>query len=855
MSLRDYAELLADPSSAVLVGAGASAPAGLPTWRTLLERIADALEPALGNAVRSQTAKDRYLEAAEIARQGFDSQEDWNRLLDPYDTRGVVTSTWNLVHSLGFTKIVTTNWDNIPRDSFAKVWQRAATEYIGPLSGIQAVRSSYPHIVYAHGKAPQWNSIVFTRSSYASAEDDDRYRAFWVDLVTKRPLLIVCFSGLDPAFQRVLTYVRDVLGIAHLASPVVIHPRSAPLDRFGPRALSLEYDDSAGHEPLAELLRNLRDALSTARTHKGLDTNPLRRSGIPALDLASRDSLLFALIGVDFRLHCSSESLLALVSLVQQAAAGTNATIDTIAEATAERMRVSLVEARDAAENAVSVAKSFGWITTDAVAIKPTTLLPRPHIDSLAPLVEAVFRKAQGSIRWTMTAAARRYIQDAILAYYGATAGRSAASVMGLDIGGDTTARQLRTALSAKGLAIGTTGIEQQVCDAVVYLLDSVPPELTEICGKLSSFAFAAELASLSKGRELLSGHGDPERVYFDTNVVLPAIAPGHRWHSRCAALIEKCTRYVPRNLILDGFIEELHLQFIDALSLAGEEPDPGRFYWLAATHDRPNGFLEGFLGWAGDRTSDASFQHYCAAYGLSRDVALRVQGLGLQIVRAPKVHGRFAEAHSTVMFGMSRDDRNTELGRHEADQVVLILSENHGHHDFPLSRFVTAHMKLRNFLVAKFPEASSAFVPPVAMSQLIATVHPSEIPPASLRELAFSSPGLIVTEAVFGMLIHRTRHDVTKLRTLASEEVAEMVRTRVRDVSQRFSDTRGIDARRHLVEVISREVIPDIEHRLASISEDAPQVLGIPTASEALYGAAKRMAQELQELNEGEDA
>lgn len=139
----------------------------------------------------------------------------------------------------------------------------------------------------------------------------------------------------------------------------------------------------------------------------------------------------------------------------------------------------------------------------------------------------------------------------------------------------------------------------------------------------------------------------------------------------------------------------------------------------------------------------------------------------------------------------------------------------------------------------------------PVAFSQYLAAMSPSEIPPPSLRELAFKSPGIDIAQAVFGILISRYRADPEKLRKLGTEEVVARISEQVSKLSERFRSDEGYDARRRLREIIDVESAPAIEKELDRVNVGSKAVIVPKAADEGPREAAKRMARELTRLKD----
>lgn len=841
--IEECAQALLDPSAALLVGAGASAPAGLPTWRDLLSAIASTLPEYAAQAVRGFVEQDLYLEAAQTARMAVRDDDSWYRHFEAFDTRAATTSTWKLLASMGIPKIATTNWDNIGADSFAAVWQRAPSIYVGVDEILQPLALTFPHVVHPHGKAPRRPSLVFTLTEYERAEADHRYKEFWIDLL-KRPLLIVAFSGVDPAFQRALSFIKHTLRIGHLFRPFVFHPRGRDIQGYFPNAVSLPFDQAApdDFDGLREGIRTLRDALQSLRYDKKIDENPFLRAGLPAHFFATPDRLRLALLGVDLRSHCGSGSFASLTILLDDLLKGGRTSHAALVETTVEYMRVSEAEAVELSANALEFAKIQGWIRTEGHQYVATETAPKVQQGGLDKLIDHIAVNSQSPMNWTRRERADRFIKDASLAYLGGIGGQAARSLLGLESTPKLDASRLQFHLNKRGLGFGDSPIERQICTTTIRTLDDPPDALKETCGRLSNFSVVSELISFSSGRELLQGFG-LDWIYFDTNILLPAIAPGHPWHTRCLSLIEKCRRTVRHLRVLDGFMEELDIQAREAQRLANEL-DSAAFYALARSKGRPNGFLDAFAGWMiqrGDGTVP-TYDDYLSATGLSAGVSGKVTSLSIGTESAPREWGRFADVHAKARVAVSSSGR-ADLAKHEADQIALLAQINEAHQTWP-ARFVTAHTTLRRALQQLRLPVAAAVVPPIALSHLLSAVAPTEIPPASLRELAFARPGIEVAQILFGVLLDRWRNDAGKLQKLVQEELFEKIREEIRRVSAEYGVTKTVDARKRLMDVIAAEVIPAVEATAVRVSAGSRAVAAAPTPTEDPAIAAERLAE-----------
>ncbi len=162
--------------------------------------------------------------------------------------------------------------------------------------------------------------------------------------------------------------------------------------------------------------------------------------------------------------------------------------------------------------------------------------------------------------------------------------------------------------------------------------------------------------------------------------------------------------------------------------------------------------------------------------------------------------------------------------------------------------RFVTAHARLREFVTREHMKVALAVVPPVALAHLLAVAHPTEIPPSSLREIAFSGFGFEVTEGVFALLIERWRGDVQKLRALVTEEFAERLRAALLAASNKEGFFDAIDSRQRLAEVVMRDVVPVIEASLPKAMRSR-ELTRPPEAREGADAATRLTAEILGDL------
>jgi hypothetical protein len=810
--VRKAAAELCALNAAVLVGAGASSAADLPTWPELLATIKDTVPTAIQLAMNHYLEAGKYPEAAQTASMAIGERDTWNKYFEPFETVGKVTPAWNTIAALGIPKIVTTNWDNIGEDSTARVWQTAPKLYVGADEALIPGNLSTPHIIHIHGKAPKWSTLVFTKDSYDRSDKSEQYKEFWVDLLTKRPLLIIGFSGADPAFLAVREYVTKILKIGRQVRPFLILPKSRELDAFGPNAQSWVYDDAKGHAEVLAILKELRDALNAKRSDIGLDPNPFVRAGLPAIDFASRDDLIISLAGIDFRSHCSAESFVALTTVLHGLGAVDAIGVSGVRELVTSKMRVSKAEATEAIQNALEVGSSFGWLSYDKDTIRAAAATPHANKEDEERLIAHIHRSAQRRYAWNLTTRTERYIKDASLAFPEISGSRNAASILGLDDAPLPTAENLRKVLASKGLGAGDASVEQQICEAVIETFEHPPEGLQCTCSRIAFFSFVIQMASHGVGRRLLD-QTKIESVYFDTQILLAAIAPGHAWHTRCLALVEKSARCCKHMFFLDGFCEELGMQFRTAQAVA-ERVSIDELIERSQLGDYSNGFLQAYGQWVFDG-NEGDFESYCSRAGLASPIGAVLRRLGIAIVARQEPQGLDVEVYARA-FEALNDGNRAALAQHEADQCLILVKSN-PRYGVTQARFVTAHQKIRDVFTGQHRVMAAAMVTPVAFSQYLAALSVADIPAVSVRDMAFEAPGLHVAQALFGMLARRFEDDRDALKQLEKPEIAERIRDKIECISEDAASAKGYDARRRLVEVAFAEVVAEVEKQRAN--------------------------------------
>ncbi len=196
---------LRDGRLVVFAGAGVSmgAPAHLPSFRRLAEKVADGTGQFIGN----DEPEDRFL--GRLKDRGTDVHRIAADVLQP-DASKPTELHRNLLRLYGApddVRIVTTNFDLLFEQSAAALFHSDPQLFQGPAL---PVGSRFQGIVHLHGSVANPKEMVLTHRDFGRAyltESDGWARRFLVDLFTNYTVLFVGYSHSD----TIMTYLTPAL--------------------------------------------------------------------------------------------------------------------------------------------------------------------------------------------------------------------------------------------------------------------------------------------------------------------------------------------------------------------------------------------------------------------------------------------------------------------------------------------------------------------------------------------------------------------------------------------------------------------------------------------------------------------
>lgn len=261
------------------VGAGLSAPAGLPSWERLLDDLIAVVRRKL--ATITITPKTKGLEALlyeerrkknywlcfqliEDLLGGTSYQSEIRERLDTASHANIPTA-YGALWKAGLQGLVTFNLDQFATRSFSIASPGASVDlFVGSQARnmLGVLQRSRPFIGNVHGVVDDASSWIFTHDKLQALLKDNGYRQFVNACLLTRTILFVGVSADDVALQTHLDIVRmaGITGISHFwITSRIDEETDAWSEQYRIRVIRYK-NDSGKHEELLECLADLGQA-------------------------------------------------------------------------------------------------------------------------------------------------------------------------------------------------------------------------------------------------------------------------------------------------------------------------------------------------------------------------------------------------------------------------------------------------------------------------------------------------------------------------------------------------------------------------------------------------------------------
>lgn len=766
----------------LFAGAGVSKKAGLPVWASYLSQLGAAAfeydeytkymidravsDGALGDAASYYMMCRQIPEATKF--------KDLATPLEHFHEQELSSLV-----QLPFRSVVTTNFDRALFAAYAKCAGMAAQEVNvddDPMLDSAAFNEEL-YIARIHGRVELPNSMRLTTAALADLQRNASYQRFLEHIFTRRQVLFLGFSFLDPAIEAVLRAVRAVTKSMHRQEHLALVPVGAPTNFLSELELHsirrFEYPQDNEHQALWD----------------GLAEHAKKRKHAPRITTDVREQPFSV-----------AKKYLA-TAFARSRMAGQR---EPLAQAIAEGIVSGIIQnsGQDGVKEDQLVRELMGDLllsedATRTLVIQSVTALARSGVCRIETKNDCIsYRSVQAGVS-AYDSAIARLADGAVNRYQLLERGEDSAVVRlflrelfdrllltrGWDLGAAFAARKMPQDVNVGGVAnslqrevIGRPQIGG-IIRAVENLLMRPDDEEAELLAELGRTAFGLELLLESPHDSIFLQRTLPERIYFDANVIMPAITPGHPHYKLFNETINSLkeasgTAIMDLSLrVYEGFLNEIvsHKQLArNAMEANGGE---GALWEERAVGLYGSGNVNVFVGAyfnyleSHPKTSFDQYLQIAAPYNTESDLRRYLETLGFQVIRDNKVDRKdlpdILHALELYYSRMLEENRKSAVViRHDALQLAILNAElNNGLR----TMFVSADRGIRFALDYKgYTNISNLMMTHLGLAQLVELLVGHLPASRGLASLLWMSPVSDDTDRIRNYLIAKAlkEHD-----------------------------------------------------------------------------------------------
>ena len=746
----------------LFAGAGVSARTGIPSWDAYLKRIAS--ETSAVNGLVSQMMMQR-IEDGDLTNAAdfyfackIPTTQKWEILSRPL--RSYNPTLLHELVCLPFKSIVTTNFDRSLLDAFAATKKKAPSEVNlnDPTIRMAPFINEF-YIARIHGRIESPETMVLSNSHFNDLRTNRSYDAFLTHIFTRRQILFVGFSFLDPAILAVLDTIEATVGSYHHGVHLALLPNDthpslkARLSNFNIEIYT--YDSKNSHSELWAAIseigthrlkpkrveHKIQDPFDRAKRYLatiyarhalGVGRRPLRMAifeGIVAEILRTHHSPYLSAAGVirEFRkeVHLPIDA------------------VESIVKNALNRLSEDGLCSKDILNSI-----RYKWIGPDGSNFD----------DAIKKIVDGIINRYIVREGGQDTVDIRRCVDVLI---------RNLLLVRGWDLGAAFAARQPPEGMDLKPVFDRTDdcsclkGLQEegQIIAATIDVFQHPNTEEADILSELGRISFGVELVLEAPHDTIIHALTLPERIYLDTNILLPAIVPNHRFHDIYSATISKLSEAAAEALVhvevvvSREFLEEVigHKRIaLEEIALMGprvrEEIELDVAYHGA---ENINVYLSGYINISSDpKNASMTFHDFLRKYAPYNTIQelenwLRERNI-LVLDRHTLTNGD--TSYSAILHAMevafadavANRRRTAKLIAHDAVQLAALQN------DYSRGRrsiFVTADKQVREFVATSHvAHLGNSIISHVGLVQLVDLLIGSNLEARALTALLWSS-------------------------------------------------------------------------------------------------------------------
>lgn len=532
-ALRAFFEASNEPI--LFAGAGVSMLAGLPDWKGLLLQMAESVrsvDALTANHMTQYAAKGSLVKAADyfwLTEEVLDGDKEATikRLLGKYNSKPLEP-----LASLPFKGALTTNFDRSMLDAMAVARKQAPRDYrLGDASFSQAVWETELHVTRIHGCVESPRSMILSESQFHRLLENAPY----IDLLTQtflhKQVLFLGFSFYDPAIKHVLEQIEKRFGPASPGRHMAILPETNASELIQKanrlNIAVVKYETANDHQALWKGIAGYAQSLTKAPAratiladHPYAATKQYLAACYARVSVASehtplREIVIEGILSASLQEnHPKSSGLTDLHERVRKALGVKGKEVNQLVDgALKELIDARLV--RKHKEEDVKGAR-FAWIGTPEIN--------SPLNNAIETLKTSICNRAYVQEGWKPPAHVADVIGDFL---------KEIIHKRGWDLGATFAAGKAPDAVSFRPV-LAECGRKLSAFDrerverTVESLFQRPTAQEAALLGELGRISFAVELAFQSPRTTLLHKATLPRRLYFDTNLLLPAFVEGH---------------------------------------------------------------------------------------------------------------------------------------------------------------------------------------------------------------------------------------------------------------------------------------------------------------------------------------
>lgn len=519
----------------IFTGAGVSARAKLPTWKQLIEQLAEGIRAS--DPLTTQVMYERIRDADYTLAVDYFNMSPKMLSGDKHKLLHDIFSKFDVGPILPIAKLpvrgcLTTNFDRSIFDAFAKEGGQTPRDYkYGDISFKQAQWDDNFFVARIHGSIEMPSSMVLSEAQFKALLADDTYADLLRMCFTQRNVLFLGFSFYDPAVRHVFEELDRRFGSASPGRHLALLPSDASSE-FIQKAARLnikvvQYGSADNHGALwsginkfTEKMRVAAAPLSASKTTpfdftKRYLAACYARAKSLGTSIALRESVLEGIVS-------------AMLQEIAPKAIGRKTLLEKIrvalgirgheVEAILDNAIRSLIDAGLCRKLKAEGGRGFNiaWIGETAEF---------GSLDSaIGVLTNSVKNRAYLQEGWRTGPE----VKDTMTAFFNQLIRRR-----GWDLGAAFAARRPPEAVAIDSLlkqcAVGLSAFDLErlgrVCES---MLQHPSEEEAVVLNELGRVSFALEMAFQSPRSVLLHKTILPRLLYFDASVLLPALVKGH---------------------------------------------------------------------------------------------------------------------------------------------------------------------------------------------------------------------------------------------------------------------------------------------------------------------------------------